>query len=293
MQNKQGRFTMSKKSSIESTADVTESRELTVPGETYLAFQSGADQTEWLAECAQAGLSVRDLEKIKVPGAGGLQWDLTDATGSTGASTFDGIVVSQQHTRAYWEHEYDGSNQPPRCSSQDGITGRGDPGGSCEDCPFNEWGSGKNGMGTACSQRTLLYVLREQDALPVVLSVPVTSATPFRQYRSRLLRARNMLASVVTRFALERAKSEKGIPYSKIVFTENGILPPSLRTAAKAYSATIKRALGLEREEEDRLAPAHHHAPVLAFDPNEIPESDPPFGRFAKQAPEEKEEIPF
>jgi len=263
----------------------------TTNGDNYLALQGEMHELKAMVdEYLEDGLEAKDLERIKVPGGGGVTWQIQSSEGLTRSEFFDGIIVGVQTTRAYWEVSYDDSEEksPPNCSSRDGRIGVGKPGGECEICPLNSWGSGKRGQGTACGERKLVYILRPEDALPVVLSVPIMSQKNLRQYRTRLMRKLKNPSSVITRFALESSENASGKPYSKIVFAEVGPLPPSLTPMAKAYASTIKTALGIIAEVPGATQPT-------SFDPNDIPESSPPFGHFGKSPVEEheKDEIPF
>ena len=258
-------------------------------GDNYLALQSEMhEMAGMIDEYLEGGLQSNDLERIKVPPGGGLQWEIPGAGGGEMVSTFDGIIVGVQTTRSYWAEEFSGGNVPPNCSSRDGQTGVGDPGGECETCPKNHWGSGRNGVGTACQERKMVYILRPEDALPVVLSLPITSIKLLRKYQFRLLSKRTPPHAVVTRFGLERTKSGGGILYSLVTFSAVGPLSPQLTPIAKAYASTIKTALGIQSDTLQK--------PVADVDADGIPESDPPFGSFAKQnKPDatQEDEIPF
>ena len=70
--------------------------------------------------------------------------------------------------------KYTGGNQPPDCCSFDGVTGEGEPGGACRKCPLNQFGSGENGA-KACKNRRRIYVLREGEIFPLLLSLPTGS----------------------------------------------------------------------------------------------------------------------
>jgi hypothetical protein len=238
---------------------------------------------EMIGEFLEDGLKPNDLEQIKIPTGGAIQWELP---GGEMVNSFEGVIVGIQTTRAYWEGDFAGGGTPPNCTSQNGRTGIGSPGGECDFCPKNMWGSGKNGTGTACSPRKKIYILRPEGFLPVVLSLPVTSMDKLRKYQIRLLNQRTGVNIAVTRFGLERTKSKAGILYSQVTCTAVGPLPESLIPLARSYAKMIQSAVGIEPNEPQA-------APVAApFDPNAIPESDPPFGPFAKDSRED-DGIPY
>ncbi len=267
---------------------VAENTELVAVNENnYLALQCEANEMrEMIGEYLDDGLQDGDLEVVKVPTGGGLQWELPGAEGGEMESTFDGVIVGVQVVRSYWPGEFSGENNPPQCSSRDGKHGVGNPGGECEICPLNEWGSGKNGVGTACRERKRIYILRPNSYLPLVLSLPVTSIKHVRKYQIRLLNQRLPLHGVVTRFGLERTKSATGISYSEVTFTAAGPLPADIAPLAKAYANTIKGALGMQVREATEPPP-----PIDLSDDAEIPVSDPPFG--GQFSAKQDDEIPF
>lgn len=251
-----------------------------------------ADLTATIGEYLEDGLKEGDLEQIKIPTGGGIQWELPHSAGDEMAATFDGVIVGVQTTRTYWPDVYSGASVPPDCTSRDGKTGTGSPGGVCDFCPKNLWGSGKNGVGTGCSERKRVYILRPEGLLPVILNLPVTSIANLRKYQIRLLSQRTPMTAVVTRFGLARTKNKAGIQYSQAVLTSVGPLPPALVPLAKAYAKTIQAAVGIQPEVR---AQTHTDARMPAdLDADGIPESDPPFGPFVRDArPEGDDGIPF
>ena len=115
------------------------------------------------------------------------------------------------------ETKYTGGNNPPDCGSFDGITGIGDPGGLCKKCPYNEFGSGENGA-KACKNRRRIYVLREGELFPLLLSLPTGSLKEFTKYLKRLLSKGKKSNMVVTSFSLKKAANKGGVTYSQAHF---------------------------------------------------------------------------
>lgn len=219
-----------------------ESHDLAVVStEQYLALREEADELRALVdEYLEDGLSEQDLHLIKIPTGGGLQWELPN---EQMASTFDGVILAIQQTRAYFPDEYSGGNSPPTCSSRDGKVGIGRPGGECALCSMAQWGSGRTGIGSACKERKILYILFPGETLPVRLSLPVTSFKHLRKYHIGLLNKRLPQHGVVTRFSLERIKSRSGISYSMIKLAQVGPIPAEMAERAKSYATTLKTAL--------------------------------------------------
>src|SRR5262245_7669139 len=89
------------------------------------------------ANIGSGGLSEFDLTRIKIPSGGGLQWPVPSLEGEIMESVIEGVIVLVCATRAYYSQPMsEGSgNHPPDCSSSDGISGTGKPGGHCALCP--------------------------------------------------------------------------------------------------------------------------------------------------------------
>jgi len=142
------------------------------------------------------------LPRIKIPSGGGLFFEVPgeNPDDPEAAKTLEGIIVYNHVAQAYWENgRAEGEeNVPPNCSSVDGINGVGSPGGACALCAMNTWGSGK-GKAKACKSMRNLYLYREGDFLPTLISLPPTSLTPFSDFVSAdfVTRKRAVFGSIV------------------------------------------------------------------------------------------------
>lgn len=179
-------------------------------------------------------LSEYDLDQVKVPSGGGTAWEVPGISGTEATKEIVGVIVHMGKRRAYWS-DPDPSGESPDCSSQDGITGRGDPGGACESCPMNEWGSSsKDGSkGKACNERLMLFVVRKDDPLPIVISCPPSSLGALKKFRTRL---RVPYWKAITSLTLVRKTNDGGQPYSQIVPTLTGVLDDDAAAAVKQYA---------------------------------------------------------
>lgn len=179
-------------------------------------------------------LSEFDLDQVKVPSGGGTVWEIPGIAGSDAAKDITGVIVHMGRRRAYWSNP-EPSGEQPDCSSLDGVTGRGDPGGACESCPMNEWGSStKDGSrGKACTERLLLFIVRKDDPLPLVLSCPPSSLGAMKKYRTRL---RVPYWKAITSLTLVRKQNDGGQPYSEIVPTLAGVLDDDAAAKVKQYA---------------------------------------------------------
>jgi hypothetical protein len=155
---------------------------------------------------------------------------------------FSAVILHHHPLYAYYTDKYTGGSNPPDCGSFDGITGVGNPGGDCAGCPFNKFGSGENGA-KACKNRRRIYLLREGEIFPMILSLPTGSLKDFTRYIMRLLSKGKKSNSVVTKFALKKATGNSGIIYSQAQFSfdrdltgEEFALISGLTEQVKAFS---------------------------------------------------------
>lgn len=199
------------------------------------------DMTEDLA-----GLELT-FDRIKIPSGGSTAFEIPDGDGedTTMVKEITGVILLHHPAYAYYTEKYAGGSNPPDCGSFDGVTGHGNPGGSCASCPNNVFGSGE-GQSKACKNRRMIYILMEGELFPMVLSLPTGSLKEFTKYLKRQLSKGRKLNQVVTRISLKKATSGSGIAYSQAVFTFDRVLTPEERTAmarmtdsVKAYAANL------------------------------------------------------
>lgn len=131
--------------------------------------------------------------------------------GST-AKQLTGVIVYHHKARGYWEVE---GQQVPTCSSMDGKTGTDENGEqqTCATCPFNAWGSGKDGRGKACKEMRWIYVLQEGEIIPSRISLPPTSLGQFDAFVTAL--AQRKIAPIMKQVRIGLEKTERhGFTYS-------------------------------------------------------------------------------
>jgi len=200
------------------------------------------------------------FERIKIPSAGSTVFEMPgeDEEPET-VKEFSAVILCHHTLFAYYKSKYTGGNNPPDCGSFDGITGEGDPGGKCKICPLNQFGSGENGS-KACKNRRRVYVLKEGEIFPLLLSLPTGSLKEFTRYIKRLLSKGRKSNSVVTRFSLKKATSNTGVVYSQAQFAvdrplalEEHLLIEKLSEQVKAYSSQVAYDYDASVSEEDAL----------------------------------------
>jgi hypothetical protein len=119
------------------------------------------------------------------------------------------------------------------------VTGEGDPGGICKKCPYNQFGTGENGS-KACKNRRRIYVLREGEIFPLLLSLPTGSLKEFTKYIKRLLSKGRKSNAVVTRFSLKKATNSGGLAYSQAQFAIDRVLTPEEHVLLEKMSEQVK-----------------------------------------------------
>lgn len=159
------------------------------------------------------GLKPTDLDKIKVPAGGGQSWEIPTLKGVESSPVIEGIILHFKDVRTYWK-ERDGGNNPPDCSAADGMYGIGTPGGDCVKCPFAQFGSGIDEKGNptkgqACKSMRLLLFLRQNDIIPLIVSLPPTSVQPSKKYFLRLVGNGFPYYAVTTQLRLDKTTNGK------------------------------------------------------------------------------------
>jgi len=200
---------------------------------TDLAIDIGAEFT---------GMDIR-FDKVKsLPGGACLLEVPSESGEPETVKEISGVIVGNFYEAVYYKDKYSGGSNPPDCSSIDAIHGTGEPGGDCRSCPFNQFGSGENGA-KACHNKRRLLILRENELLPLELSVPTGSLKVFSAFITRQLSKGKKPSQYVTRFTLKKATSNSGIIYSQLQFTKDRDLTPEENAVVSTYAEQIK-ALG-------------------------------------------------
>ena len=82
----------------------------------------------------------------------------------------------------------------------------------------------------------LLFLLRPNNVLPLLVRVPVTSKGRFLKYMARLAGSLTPLNGVVTKITLEKATSKGGKPYAMFNFEAARKLNGEEAAQAKSYA---------------------------------------------------------
>jgi hypothetical protein len=189
---------------------VTAPKALTIPQE-----EAAAVQEAFAINIAGGTLSEFDLPRIKVM-SGAPLWLIPSLEGDETSPKIEGVIVFSRDARVYYASK-DAGNVPPDCSSGDGITGQGKPGGDCRTCPLAQWESAQEGAGQACKQVKQLFFLRGDSMFPEVVSLPPTSVKAARQFLVKLTTQGIPYYGALVAIELEKAQNAAGKPYGRAI----------------------------------------------------------------------------
>ena len=183
-------------------------------------------------------ISVNDLIRVERDGK---DFVIPSAEGVSNSKVFEGVIIFKHNTRSYWAKSFDEGevDSPPDCFSEDGNIGVGEPGGECESCPMAQFGS--DGNGQACKKHQRLYVLMQDDLLPVTLNIPTGSLRKAKSYYLSLAQKGVPYYGIITSFTVTDAKNKQGIKYPEINFSVKKFLSQDEIKAAKGYKEMFKK----------------------------------------------------
>ena len=124
-----------------------------------------------------------------------------------------GIILDYTTPRAYWDTPDPVEGMPPVCFSSDSLVSH--DGKACGTCPFNDFGS-KDGEtnAKACKESVVLFLLRPNNIMPILVRVPVSSKMIFQRYMTRLIGKMIPVSGVVTKITLEKTTNKTRQPYA-------------------------------------------------------------------------------
>lgn len=179
-------------------------------------------------------LSYELFDIVKSPSGGSTVFSVPGLAGDAAEKELTGIILDYTTPRAYWDTPDPVEGTPPVCLSQNSIISH--DGKACALCPYNDFGS-KDGEtnAKACKESVLLFLLRPNNIIPLLVRVPVTSKSRYLKYSTRLLSTLTPISSVVTKISLEKATSKGGKPYAVYNFEAVSKLSPEEAAQAKEF----------------------------------------------------------
>lgn len=180
-------------------------------------------------------LSVQLFDIVKAPSGGSTVFSVPGLSGDEAEKELTGIILDYTTPRAYWDSADPVEGTPPVCLSHNSITSQ--DGKVCVHCPYNNFGS-RDGESNAkaCKEFALLFLLRPENALPLLVRIPVSSKTRFLRYSTRLLSSLMPISGVVTRITLEKATNKTGKPYAQYNFEAVSVLAAEEAARVKAFA---------------------------------------------------------
>ncbi len=224
------------------------------------AMVEGDFTMEELAEDTE-GLQM-SLQRVKIPGGGTLQFEMpsVDPENPDYEKSLVGVILYSHSACSYWPagSEYD-DDATPLCSSVDGKTGFGTPGGTCASCELNRFGSAPDGSkGKACKNMRILYLLRSGEYMPLQVNLPPTSIKPYKEFLNRAfnLRCRATYGSIV-QIGLKRennGSNDYSVATFKLLRDFEGEELKQIRAYTNSFKTQIKMMLQQRAEitEEQR-----------------------------------------
>lgn len=188
------------------------------------------------------------FDKIKIPAGGGLAYEVPgdDPDSPDTVKEFSAVILYHHPIYSYYKEKFSGGSNPPDCASLNGKIGVEAETGECKDCgkcPLAKFGSGENG-GMACKQKRRMYLLREGEVLPVIMTVPTGSLKEFTKYITRLVSKGQRANSVVTKFTLKKAQNSTGIAFSQVSCSVARALTPEEMKVIGSMSEQVKAIAG-------------------------------------------------
>ena len=181
-------------------------------------------------------LSYDLFDIVKSPSGGATVFEVPGLAGTEAEKELVGIILNYTTPRAYWDTPDPVEGTPPACMSHDSLISQ--DGKVCARCPLNDFGS-KDGESNAkaCKESVMLFLLRPNSIMPLLVRVPVTSKPRFLRYMTRLVGTLTPLNGVVTKITLEKATSKAGKPYALFNFETVSVLGLEEAAHAKSFAA--------------------------------------------------------
>ncbi|MCM1026117.1 MAG: hypothetical protein NC432_06755 [Roseburia sp.] len=217
--------------------------ELAVKAADFNLVTLTGDLAEAVAE-EMDGLGTIPFDRVKIPSGGGLAFEIPgeEEDDTETAQELIGVILDHGPVNAYWANKFAGGNEQPDCSSFDGKQGVDRITGeikNCATCPYNQFGS--DNAGKACKNVHRVYILREDNPVPLILSLPPTSLKYMRDYIGKRVILKGFRCwQVLTKITLKKEKSKDGIVYSRAAFAFVDKLTPEQAQQTKAMRDVVK-----------------------------------------------------
>ncbi len=228
-----------------------------VEASNYLALQEGGEIAEAMAaNLGDQAFEESDLTHAKAATAGGKTFIIPSIAGDEMEDTVEGILVHTCRRGLLWP-DYDPVPGTRPVLITDDLTWARKEGdipewmqaelARCYDADrnaydwekleYNQWDSGKDGVGKRCTEQRIFFILRKDDPLPIVITAGPGSLKAAKKFIIQLSIAGIAYWRAVVKFTLEPDKNEKGIKFSKVV--------PELVATLSKVDGEVSKAYGL------------------------------------------------
>ena len=204
----------------------------------WAALNMGGELAKARAANLEEGerLSEGDLIRVKTPSQGGTKWSIPDVSGEVLTDKITGLLVFQCRQGTIWNSD-DPSDESPVVITRDMKYGkinwpkekiRPDMWAELEKClipgsadtvywdklPYTQFGTGKKGIGKYAKESRPLFILRKDDAYPLLIRCGPGSIKNIKQF---IMHLKCEYWRAVIELTLKKEKSAGGIDYSQVI----------------------------------------------------------------------------
>jgi hypothetical protein len=203
------------------------------------------------------------LTRVKIPAGGLTKWTIETAKGEIVTESIEGILVffgkggvlfpsndpkegqlpllrTDDWKTAYQVGEDFGDINPAELKKYEVAPGVYD----WQKLPWNEFGSGRGNRGKRAKNYYTICILRDQDALPLLLRAMPGSLKNFEKFRNSLISIGMPHFRAVVSIGLESAINEAGQKYSRMTFKMTGELSKEEGDLVrKLYTEPLREAI--------------------------------------------------
>lgn len=194
-----------------------------------------AEAMKW--NCAGAGMSASDLIRVSIPAGGATTWTFMNARGDEETTKeIVGALALFSPQGILWPSEEPSEGRSPVLVTYDLMVAHrvGDDLGDIDPevlekartgdrtydwrrLAYNQWGSGRGGRGKRCKEARLMAILREDEALPLLVTASAGSLKTVVPFVKRIASVGVPYFMAVVGLRLEKVANSAGQQYSQIV----------------------------------------------------------------------------
>ncbi len=212
----------------------------TIPKNEFMALDSKGEHVEAMNAMTEMGETIgpNDLLRVKTPTGGSTTWMVPGPVGDTAEETIVGALVFFQRCGVLWPTEDFQTGSLPVLKTFDLITAeqigpipddmveslepyrideRKFHWSEASGMLYNQWGSGKDGIGKRCKEQIMLFVLRPQDLFPLIITAQPGSLKTVGLWLKQLNHIDVPFWRVIVELSLTKVSNSRGQDYSQIV----------------------------------------------------------------------------